>query len=583
MKRKINMNRPDISSQEIAKRKDFGSVLKQANVGGSGGAGKPFFKKPWFFAGAAIATVGIVAGILLMNKDKEPGENRNPVADNQQPVNTGQQDLEAFYKAEESKPCIHPPIPGLDVAYTVYKVTAGKGAKLGFKTGSVITIPKNAFADNNGNIIKGEVELRYREFHDAADFFVSGIPMTYDSAGTRYQFESAGMVEIQAFQDGRQINMAPGKKVDISLSSAQNGGEYNLYKLDTNINNWSCLGKDKVVAKAKSPAPAPAFDAEKELAKMPEFKAAEAKIAESEKTREEQLAALPKPEAEPRKPQQVKKGRFTEDLDVDYSEFPEIASFKNVAWEVGDENKDFNSAKFNYINSIEWESIDIKEGPKKGENYVIQLTKGLKKETIVVYPVLEGKNYETALADFQEKYKKYQATLDKRIANEKRIEEEHQARILKAQLEEAAARKKFEQREANIFKESSTEEKVQRMFQVSCFGVFNCDNPSAYPRGAMCTANLKGENNRDLRVYDVYLVDKQKNALFTYSKNPVATFSYNPDSRNMIWTVENGVLYWFKPEQFKGMKSGDGMSKLEMNRVDQKFASVDELKTYFGF
>src|ERR1043166_3888724 len=247
MKRKININRPEISSQEIAKRKDFDSVLKQANVGGNGGGGKPFFRKPWFLSGAVVAIVAIVATVLITNNNKN--NDQNVVADNQQQATNNEQLVEEFYKTEEAKPCINPPVPGLNVPYESFRITSEKGGVINFKTGSVITIPKNAFTDATGNPIKGEVEVRYREFHDAADFFVSGIPMTYDSAGTRYQFESAGMVEMLAFQDGKQVNMAKGKKVDIQLASAQSGNEYNLYKLDTNINNWSCLGKDRVVAK----------------------------------------------------------------------------------------------------------------------------------------------------------------------------------------------------------------------------------------------------------------------------------------------------------------------------------------------
>jgi hypothetical protein len=78
-------------------------------------------------------------------------------------------------------------------------------------------------------------------------------------------------------------------------------------------------------------------------------------------------------------------------------------------------------------------------------------------------------------------------------------------------------------------------------------------------------------------------VDKQKNALFTFSKNPVASFTFNPQSKNMLWTVENGVLYWLKPEQFNSITGSNGSSDLMMNRVDRKFNSVDELKTYFNF
>lgn len=573
MKRKVNINRPEISPEEIIKRKNFDSVLKHHTNAG----GKPFFKKPWFMTSVIVATVALVTTLVLLNNDKK----REPLNDTtEQTTDQDSQALEVFYKKEEAKPCINPPLSGLNVTYATYKVIAEKGAKVDFKTGSTITIPKNAFADENGKILKGEIELRYREFHDAADFFVSGIPMTYDSAGVRYQFESAGMIEVLAFQNGKQVNMAPEKKIDIELASDYAGTEYNLYKLDTMKNNWSCLGKDKVVAKKEGNSKT----LEEAIGKVaieqtPEYKTIETQKVEIKKVKEAEMAALPKPASEPKKPEQVKKGKYTFNLDVDAKEFPELSVYKGLLFEVGDENTSFNKSMYDIV----WDEAIIKEGNKAGENYNLTLKKGAKKYDLLVYPVFEGKNYETAMKDYQEKFNKYKTTLDKRIANEKRIEEELQAKIAQYEKEKQALILKYKQQEADHFKQMDTDQKVRRMFAVNSFGVYNCDSPGKYPKGVLCIANLKAEKDRDLQCYEVYLVDKQKNGLFTYSRNPISAFSFDPNSRNLLWTVENGVLYWLKPEQFANITGGQGLSKLIMNRVDQKFASLEELKIYFNF
>ncbi len=94
---------------------------------------------------------------------------------------------------------------------------------------------------------------------------------------------------------------------------------------------------------------------------------------------------------------------------------------------------------------------------------------------------------------------------------------------------------------------------------------------------------MTNDKNVKLMCYNIYLVDKAKNGLFTYYKNPVTNFTFNPNSTNMLWTVENGVLYWLKPEQFNTMKGNSGTNTIQMNRVDQKFASVEDIKTFFGF
>ena len=71
--------------------------------------------------------------------------------------------------------------------------------------------------------------------------------------------------------------------------------------------------------------------------------------------------------------------------------------------------------------------------------------------------------------------------------------------------------------------------------------------------------------------------------MYTFEKNPINSFSFNPESKNMLWTVENGVLYWMKPEQFSDIKSSDGTKNFIMNRVDKKFTTVDELKAFLSF
>lgn len=567
MKRKINIDRPDISAEEIAKGKNFDSVLKKQTI-----INKPLIKKPWFIASVIVAAATVITAISLLSEKSQKVEETN-----QQEIAINTDDgLVEFYKTEESKPCINPPLNGINIPYSIYKVIAEKGATLDFKTGSKIVIPKNAFVDEKGNLLKGDVELRYREFHDAVDFFVSGIPMTYDSAGQRYHFESAGMMEMLAFQNGKPVNMANGKSINVELASNYKGTDYNLYKLDTVENNWACLGKDKVKREGKienGPEDSPQL-----VQQTAEYKTIETKKVEIQKEKEIQISVLPEVIPEPKKPEVAKKDKYTFNLEVDSKEYPELAVYKGVLFEVGNENKVFTKAMYD----ITWDEATIKEGDKKGENYLLTLTKSSKKIEIVVYPVFEGKNYESAMKNFQDKFTKYNAVLEKRKVAEKRIEEEYQLKLIALKKQQEELERKWEQAQANQFKLMSTDEKVKRMFAVNSFGVYNCDKPSAYPKGVLCTANLMNENNVKLMCYDAFLVDHEKNALFSYVKNPITRFSFNPQSSNLLWTVDNGVLYWLKPDQFKGIESSEGLSNLKMNRVEQKFKTADEIKVFFN-
>ena len=93
---------------------------------------------------------------------------------------------------------VQPPIPEVNVPYQDYSVEAEKGDTLLYESGSILVFPSNSFVDKNGNLVKGKVKVKYREFSNPIDFFFSGIPMNYDSAGTKYNFESSGMCEILA-------------------------------------------------------------------------------------------------------------------------------------------------------------------------------------------------------------------------------------------------------------------------------------------------------------------------------------------------------------------------------------------------
>jgi hypothetical protein len=583
MKRKVNLNRPEVSADEINQRKNFDSVLKNnGNI-----SAKPLIKKPWFLSSLVVATIAIIA-IVVVSKKSSKDQVREIST---QTVNSDSIALSSFYKTEESKPCIAPPIKGLNIPYTSFKVNAEKGATLNFKTGSKLTVPKNAFVDENGKPVIGDVELRYREFHDAADFFVSGIPMTYDSAGVKYQFESAGMMEMLAYQNGKEVNMAPGKSINIELSSEYKGTEYNLYKLDTVKNNWSCLGKDKVekkyskeVASGTGDFNGNDIDEDGSVLKVqetPAFKTIETKKAEAKVVKENQIAELPKLLPEPKKPAKVDKNKYVANLDLDLKDFPEFTVYKDVQWELGSENKGLNETMFSTLIKTEWDDVVLKEGSKKGENYFMTLKKGSKKiENLIVYPVFEGKSYETAMKNFQEKFSKYESALEKRRVNEKKIEEEYEAKILALKKQQEELEAKWKKEMDDKLASMSTEEKVMRIFRISSFGVFNCDNPSAYPHGVSCNATLSNDKNVKLMCYDVYLVDRHKNGLFTFYKNPVTSFSFDPKSTNLLWTVDNGVLYYLPSEKFDQLK--DGTSTINLTKVDQQFKTVDEMKAFFN-
>lgn len=228
-KMKININRKPIDSHEIGRMQDFGAVMK-----GFGVATIPFYKKWWFATGSGVAVVGaiIVAVATLYNKpDVETIVTENaPVPVTQ--VSEIQQ--EAFIK---------PAFKGFDVDYTSIWVNSGQAKDYALPSGTVLKIPACHFTDANGDAIQGKVEIRYREMNDGVDFAVSGIPMSYDSAGQEYLFESAGMFEVQGWQNGQQVFVNPNCPITIEQKTVSSDGKFNMYYLDTVNRNWQYIGK----------------------------------------------------------------------------------------------------------------------------------------------------------------------------------------------------------------------------------------------------------------------------------------------------------------------------------------------------
>jgi len=136
------------------------------------------------------------------------------------------------------------PMPEFDKSYTLFSVDAQKGGVFQYQTGSEITIPPDGFADSLGNPVTGTVTLKYREMHDAVDIFLTGIDLNYDTAGTKEILKTAGMFEIRALQQGKNLTFAKGKKANVKMAGFTLGNNYNFYSYNENSKNWEYKGYD---------------------------------------------------------------------------------------------------------------------------------------------------------------------------------------------------------------------------------------------------------------------------------------------------------------------------------------------------
>lgn len=140
-------------------------------------------------------------------------------------------------------PLISPPVPELDIAFDVRSIPAEEGAILRYETGSIVVIPPVALVDGQGNAITGRVDIAFREFHNSVDALLSGIPMSYDSAGQTQQFQTAGMFELRARQNGQEVFLEEGSMAQVKLASNETEDNYNFYRLDEEARGWQFEGQ----------------------------------------------------------------------------------------------------------------------------------------------------------------------------------------------------------------------------------------------------------------------------------------------------------------------------------------------------
>lgn len=344
--RKINIDRAPTTSAEIASRKDFQNVLSGA---------KPFIKPPFYKSGwftATVAGVAIVAATTvtsMMIHETEP--EKKPIAET-----TSSEPMSAeVFDYDEDTPCLNPPVKELDIPYSTYVIDAEDGGTIVHPTGSALTIPKYAFVDADGNEVLGEIEIKYREFHDQVDILLSGIPMRYDSAGVNYNLESAGMMEILGYQNHEPVFIHPEKPIEVSMQSSNASPTFNIYDLDENSGEWTNIGKDKIIVQEPEDgthyptaqisleeimAAPDVIDGEnriRDLKKEVDIAKAEHNVAQNNLNAGQQL--------EPKKPRKVEPNNFSFDLAVKKDEFPEISVYKNMKWEVSPKDKTFRDRK----------------------------------------------------------------------------------------------------------------------------------------------------------------------------------------------------------------------------------------------
>ena len=498
---KFDIDGKKLSTEEIDAKKDFDSFYKGVQT-----KGKSLFQKGWFWASTGMAT--IIIGALLFNNsnDFSSAFAEKVKKDTVSPDNLTE------------KPFVNPPFDDLIVEADIFKVNANKGGIFKSRYGSILRIPALAFFNKKGKTITNKtIDIRFTEYKDVADQIISGIPMTYDSAGTKYMFSSAGMVEIRGFIGDSAVNLNPEKPIEIEMKSDYSSTEYNFYCLDEKNKKWDYLGKDSVgkpepikltkeeinaqfpeVKKEDVIIPENQIDAE--LQKAPEYQKRNRKSIQIQAQVEELSLSTPT------LPIKADKEAEKFSLDIIEEENPELAMYKDVQFQLAKgESINPNHANQN------WNNVSL----EKGENHEVLITfsktNSHQKVQYKAIPVLDGEAFEKAMQAYNEHIGKSE-DLKKKLKDAKKqikfLRKEIKAKAINKQLLEA----KFERLEQIATLEKAKLEnigiisEVKRYFSVNNMGVFNCDRAEKMiVKNNSIIKNIKfGRNVNEAIIIDIF-------------------------------------------------------------------------------
>lgn len=485
---------------------------------------------------------------------------------------------------------IQPPIKNADVPYKEYVINAEIGDTLFYKTGSIILFPPNSFIDKDGNVIKGVVKVKYREFSNQMDFYLSGIPMNYDSSGKQYTFESAGMCEILSYKDSLPVFVNPKNKPEVNIATKNVSPEQRLYYLDTVQRRWVNKGSSIVTDLGKKT-----------------------------KKNNTKVSATYEEIIEPIEPEKATNKTPIIKIAIDPASFKELLVYDNLQFQLDPNEKNFNPKD----TAGDWTDVELLKGSDKGL-YTLKFSNANRSVSYSAKPVLEGKDYDKALRVFDQKNKEYQQKIAERLLKEKankekylqdsityftqleenkRIERlnaiieirnreiEKQNKIIEQRNKEIQIRKKeiekqIQTNQEEIEKQNAIAKKIYedfnkannlvRSFQIDGFGIWNCDRVLQL-NGVNIIAQFKDTKGNKIEINNIAVIYKSVNSIFHFVNKNIRV---STEVDNMIIGVYNGRFAYFTYKDFNklNLKADIKEQTFIMTIVDEKENTYEYLK-----
>ncbi len=525
-KYKIKTDKQPLSENDIANNMNFDKFYAGYSAAG---------KASWLtkglktFLGGTAATVVVVTATFVIYKSVK------------------HQDSTA------SRAFINPPMPELNSPADNFVIDNVKDTTIVYKTGSVIHIPANAFRTKNGEDVKKKVKVKYREFHDQVDFIFSGIPMMYDSAGIVRPFESAGMFEVLAFEDDSiPVYLKDGKTLNVNLMSYNEENKFNVYYLDTVAKKWELNEHQTRFHKE---------DLDK-LSKEKQDFLAKHNLSDPDKL------IIPK-KSNP------DLNNFV--IDYDKEEFPELAVYDGVKFEVNTNDPNYTEQFKNTV----WEDVFISRHPD-GKNYILTFKVKKISVSITANPVFDAKNFEVAMNEYGKIRLHHSNKVKAQADSLRNLEDQYQNDVLNVN----GINDRF-----MMFAQTG---KIYRGIVVSRFGIHNFDIPRNMDQiygklekkeGFPTVTIVDAATDKKVEVYLTNLITRSINAIYPISPESMYQFplSLYKNADLMIVISTDKKVYYIKDNDLKstnvtGNELTFRLKYIECEGVNKKTYDLQKIK-----
>ncbi len=565
MKRNINTVRNE-SNPPIPNPPDFDVMVKHVNAIKS----KLLYKK--IFIGAGVAIAASVAAILMFSS---PAVKPNVNILNNEIVTK-----------------VIPPSKELDIKYQTLSVDVKNGDTLNLSNGTQIIVPPNSIVNKDGSAVVNS-QLKYREFQNQTDIMLSGIPMTYDSAGVNYLLESGGMFELKSANENEMINENIPVTVLLASNHFQDG--FNAYKLDETKGAWSYIEPVKAQPREienikntnKLAQPSKTQQQDNVVSMQNDEKRNESNKIEYEKSTKTiiqngnlmvitQNIEKPKEQFNKKEPVLADENDFT--FSVDPSQIEELKLYENISFKP-------LASEVNKIKDMP-EELDYLTVTNTKEDgiYLVTFYVNKRVEKVKCTPVFKDKeNYKKALAQFKKEEKAYKEKIEK---ENKALEEQMKKEQLLSDKQERDWQKQRNNGIANqnktviINNNNLNYGTMIAAFSVKSFGYYNSDRPiNINQNNVNIHYSIDDKSPCQPQLYQYYT--KRNAVMVNYGLHATNLRFTNEDDCMLVCILNDGKsIAILEENEFKEQIIKNKSNNITLTRIEQKFDNSTELHDY---